>query len=191
VLVITPLDFSPLRTDRLLLRGLTRDDVDAVQRYQGDPQVCRYLPYEPRDRDAVAAKIAEWGGHRRIAEEGDFLQLGVERSADARLLGDLYVALRSAQHELVVVGWVFAPESRGHGYATEAARALLGLAFDRLGAHRVVAELDTRNSASAAVCARLGMREEARFVEDFRYKGEWADTSTWALLDREWRARST
>jgi RimJ/RimL family protein N-acetyltransferase len=122
--------------------------------------------------------------------EGDYLQLAVERVEDGLLLGDVYFSLRSAQHELGVVGWVFAPESRGHGYATEAARGLLGLAFDAMGLHRVMAELDTRNTASAAVCARLGMREEARFVEDWRMKGEWTDTSVFALLAREWRQRA-
>jgi hypothetical protein len=36
------------------------------------------------------------------------------------------------------------------------------------------------------------MREEARFVEDYRSKGEWTGTRIWALLDREWhRSRAT
>jgi RimJ/RimL family protein N-acetyltransferase len=184
---MTPLDLAPVRTERLLLRPLGNDDVDDVARYQGDPEVARFLPYEPRNRATVAAKIAEWGEHRRVAAEGDYLQLGVERLDDGLLLGDVYFSLRSAQHELAVVGWVFAPESRGNGYATEAARALLSLAFDDMGLHRVIAELDARNTASAAVCTRLGMREEARFVEDFHYKGEWADTRVHAVLAREWR----
>ncbi len=185
---MTPLDLAPVRTERLLLRPLTPADIDAVHAYQGDPEVCRYLPFDARDRDTVAAKITEWSERRRVAAEGDYLQLGVERVEDGALLGDVYFALRSERHELAAVGWVFAPASRGRGYATEAGRALLGLAFDRMRLHRVMAELDPRNTASAAVCARLGMREEAHFVEDFRTRGEWADTSNWAILDREWAA---
>lgn len=183
-----PLDFQPVRTERLLIRSFAAADLDAVHRYQGDPEVTRFLPYEPRDRATLRAKIMDWGGRRSIASEGDYLDLAVERVEDGLLLGDVFFALRSAQHELGVVGWVFAPDSRGRGYATEAARALLSLAFDGMRLHRVMAELDPRNSASAAVCARLGMREEAHFVEDYRTKGEWADTSNWALLDREWAA---
>jgi RimJ/RimL family protein N-acetyltransferase len=186
---MTPLEFTPVRTERLQLRLLTADDVEAVHRYQGDPDVCRFLPYEARDRATVTAKIAEWGEHRRVAAEGDYLQLAVERLEDARLLGDVYFSLRSTEHELAVIGWVLAPESRGRGYATEAATALLALAFDGMGSHRVMAELDARNTASASVCARLGMRKEAHFVEDYRMKGEWSDTATYALLAREWRKR--
>jgi RimJ/RimL family protein N-acetyltransferase len=160
-----------------------------VHAYQSDPEVVRFLPYGPRDRATVAERIAEWGERRRVEAEGDYLELAVERREDGRLLGDVYFALRSLQHELAVIGWVLAPGSRGRGYATEAARALLALAFDGMGAHRVMAELDDRNAASAAVCGRLGMREEARFVEDYRTKGEWAGTRVYAVLDREWRER--
>lgn len=180
-------EFAPVDTDRLRLRLLTDSDVDAVHRYQSDPAVCRYLPYEPRDRATVAAKLADWSQRTTVAAEGDFLQLAIERREDGRVLGDLFFSLRSLQHEVGVIGWTLDPEHHGRGYVTEAARAMLALAFDRMGLHRVMAELDLRNTASAAVCRRLGMREEARFMEAFLYKGEWSDTAVHALLAREWR----
>jgi aminoglycoside 6'-N-acetyltransferase len=74
---------------------------------------------------------------------------------------------------------------------TEAARAVLDVAFGRLGLHRVRAVLDPRNHPSAALCTRLGMREEARFVEDLWFKGAWGDTGIYAILDREWRPSLT
>jgi RimJ/RimL family protein N-acetyltransferase len=74
---------------------------------------------------------------------------------------------------------------------TEAARAVLRIAFDDLGMHRASAVLDSRNHASAAVCARLGVREEAHFVEDLWFKGAWGDTAVYAILDREWAALAT
>lgn len=75
---------------------------------------------------------------------------------------------------------------QGSGYAYEAARAVLSLAFGRLGLHRVYAELDPRNEASIALCLRLGMRQEAHFVEHMMFKGQWADTGIYGLLEREW-----
>jgi RimJ/RimL family protein N-acetyltransferase len=51
----------------------------------------------------------------------------------------------------------------------------------------VLAQLDPRNDASIA----LGMREEAHFVEDLWFKGDWGDTVVYAILDREWRPRSS
>jgi aminoglycoside 6'-N-acetyltransferase len=66
---------------------------------------------------------------------------------------------------------------------------VLELAFSTLGLHRVYAELDVRNDASVALCRRLGMREEAHFVQDMMFKGEWADTGIYALLAEEWHRR--
>ena len=73
----------------------------------------------------------------------------------------------------------------------EAARAVLELAFNELGLHRASAVLDPRNDSSAALCTRLGMREEAHFVEDAWFKGAWGDTAIYAILDREWASRTT
>ena len=68
---------------------------------------------------------------------------------------------------------------------------MLQIAFDDLGLHRVSAPLDPRNDRSAALCKRLGMREEARLVEDLWSKGEWVDTTICAILDREWTVRTS
>lgn len=68
---------------------------------------------------------------------------------------------------------------------------MLRIAFDDLGMHRTSAVLDARNHASAAVCARLGMRAEAHFIEDLWFKGAWGDTAIYAILAREWAALAT
>jgi RimJ/RimL family protein N-acetyltransferase len=67
----------------------------------------------------------------------------------------------------------------------EAAGAILDLAFGEIGLHRVSARIDPRNGRSAALCRRLGMREEARFLEDTWFKGAWGDTAIYAILDHE------
>ncbi len=66
---------------------------------------------------------------------------------------------------------------------------MLTYAFTTLGLHRVTAELDPRNDDSVALCKRLGMREEAYFVEHMWFKGEWGDTGVYAILASEWAAR--
>ena len=71
---------------------------------------------------------------------------------------------------------------------TEACRALLPLAFDGLGLHRIIGRIDARNLASANVLRRLGMRQEALLVENEWFKGEWTDEIDFGLLAREWRA---
>jgi RimJ/RimL family protein N-acetyltransferase len=178
---------SPIETDRLRLRLLTTDDIDAVHSYQSLDDVCRYQLFEPRTRVEVEQFVTRVSAHRRLERDGDFLQLAIEHRADGTVVGDLYFAIKSRAQRTAEIGWTLHPDHHGRGIATEAATAVLDLAFTSLGLHRVIAELDPRNAASVALCHRLGMREEAHFIEDMYFKGEWADTGVFAILAAEYR----
>lgn len=182
---------EPIRTERLTLRLMTAADVDDVHAYQSREDVCRYLLHRPRSREVLEPKIAEWGAADRMAEDGDYLQLAIEldQHPPHRVIGHMYLNLASVENLGAEIGWTLHPDFFGQGYASEAATAMLDLAFHELGLHRVLAELDPRNDASIALCRRLGMREEAHFVKDLMFKGEWADTGVYAILDDEWAAR--
>jgi RimJ/RimL family protein N-acetyltransferase len=184
----TPASYAPIRTERAVLRTMTLDDVDAVHAYQSDPEVCRYMLYEPRTRDEVAEKIGQWQHHGRLAEDGDDLELAIDVDG-LGVVGHAYFKLVSVADLTAEIGWALHRDHQGRGYAGEAARALLGYAFDTLGLHRVKAELDPRNEASVALCLRLGMRHEAHFVEDMWFKGAWGGTGVYAILEREWTLR--
>ena len=174
----------PIRTQRLTLRALTMDDLDHHARMFSDPAVVRYLYPEALDRDGAAAHL-EPRTRATLPGEGEWLNLAVERNGV--FLGEVGVSLVSAEHRQCEVGYVFLPEAGGHGYATEATTAMVDLAFDLLGAHRVAGRLDARNDASAHVLQRMGMREEGVLRESEYVKGEWTDVATFAVTEAEWR----
>jgi RimJ/RimL family protein N-acetyltransferase len=180
----------PVETSRLLLRPLdAATDVEAVHAYQSRPGVCRYIPYEPRTGEQIAERLADPERTRStLDEEGQALSLAVVVRETGTLVGDVILFWRSAEHRSGEIGYVFNPDHHGNGYATETCGALLALAFDGLGLHRVVARVDERNEPSAAVLRRLGMRREARLVENEWFKGEWTNELDFAILAREWRA---
>lgn len=183
---------APIVTPRLSLRVFTLDDIDDSLSYQSRDDVTRYMLYNALSRDEVEARIRTREGATGLNNDGDFLVLAVELPATAtdraRVIGDVDIQLKSAANAQASVGWAMHPDFQGKGYAAEAAGALLDLAFETAGLHRVYAELDPRNAASAALCVRLGMRHEAHFVDELFFKGEWGDTDVYAVLDREWRA---
>ncbi|MEY3614676.1 MAG: hypothetical protein RL752_584, partial [Actinomycetota bacterium] len=74
------------------------------------------------------------------------------------------------------------------GYAYEASLAMLKFGFEQMNLHRIVAEMDTRVPASAAVARKLGMRKEAELKEVEFFKGEWCDMWTYAILKSEFEA---
>jgi RimJ/RimL family protein N-acetyltransferase len=187
-----PYEFSaPVRTARLVVRAMTDEDVDDIHAYQSRSDVCRYLPFEPRSRDEVAQKVATYSAALVLRGDGDSWRLAVERVSDpGRVIGDVYFAVSDAANATGEIGWALHPSHTGSGYMTEAADAVLNIAFHELRLHRAIARLDPRNHESAALCRRLGMRQEAHFLEDGWFKGGWGDTAIYAILDREWGARA-
>ncbi len=179
----------PIRTSRLLLRPLTAADADDLLEYRSLPEVCRYVPFVPMDRAAVAQKLADSWARTEITEEGQGVVLGVEVVGTGRLVGDVNLFLHSRKHRSAEVGWVLNPRHSGLGYATEAAHAVLHLGFDGLKVHRVMARVDARNLPSVRLAHRLGMRQEAHLLQNEWFKGEWGDEFDFALLESEWVAQ--
>lgn len=179
----------PLQTDRLLLRTVRHEDAPSM-RYYMDADVCRYLTVGPVDEAGMAARMERLVAATAPVEPDDVLGLAVVLGG--RVIGDVMLRLKtrtSPEHPPSVgeIGWVFAPEVRGRGYATEAARGLVDLAFGHYGLHRVFALLDPRNVASARVCERLGMTKEAHLRRDWpEADGTWTDTAIYGLLREEW-----
>jgi RimJ/RimL family protein N-acetyltransferase len=69
--------------------------------------------------------------------------------------------------------------------------ALLEFLFAKLAKHRVFASVDPRNTAAIALFTRVGMRKEAHFIQSLWLNGEWVDDVIFAMLEREWKLRST
>jgi RimJ/RimL family protein N-acetyltransferase len=65
--------------------------------------------------------------------------------------------------------------------------SLVGYLFTARGKHRITANCDARNAASAAVLEKLGMRREGHLRQSTWAKGEWTDDLLYALLHDEWQ----
>ena len=170
----------PISTERLLLRTYRPDDLDATLAYYGDPVVARYIPWEPWSREMATEQIARRVGRTGIDKPESALALVAEHAGD--VIGDVVLWPADDTLSRGEMGWAFHPSVAGRGYATEAVRALIGVAFEHYGMHRVVAQLDARNEASARLCERVGMTREAHLRRDRWAKGEWTDNVIYGLL---------
>ncbi len=179
---------APLETDRLLLRAVVADDFDTLFSYQSRPDVVRWLYWDVRSDDEVRESLRLKLESTAIRSEGDVLSLAVVLRETGEMIGDFMLQLLSQEHRTGEIGFIIHPDHHGHGYATEAGRALLGIAFEDLALHRVIGRTESRNTASARVLEKLGMRREAHLVENEWVKGEWQSELVYALLEREWFA---
>jgi RimJ/RimL family protein N-acetyltransferase len=181
----------PLRTERLLLRPLTEADFDDLFAFQSDPAVTRYVMYDARDRAGMRAALVAKLRETELLRDGDALSLAVTVPPGTTVIGELNLFLRSTVHRTAELGYVFHPAYHGRGYAREAAREMLRVAFEEFRLRRVIARCDERNTASWRLMEKLGMRREAHFVQNELFKGEWADELDYAMLDHEWAARDS
>ncbi|TAJ48367.1 MAG: N-acetyltransferase [Herbiconiux sp.] len=178
----------PVETSRLLLRPHRLDDFDDLTRYHSDPEVVRYIPWPVRTPEQTREALAARTRQGVVFEPGQWLVLAIELKGQQRVIGEMLLKYESDTDATGELGYAIAADMGGQGYATEAAEAMLELAFGRFGLHRVIARLDARNGASAALLRRVGMRQEAHHREDEFFKGEWTDTLVFAMLADEWRA---
>lgn len=178
----------PLETARLNLRPFTPDDVVATHAIHSRSDVVRYLYWDIRSEDDVREMVERRMNNVRIEKENDSLVLAVERRDTGELIGDVVLHWNNEAHQQGEVGYVFHPGHHGQGFAREASAEMLRLGFEELKLHRIIARCDARNSASAALMKRLGMRHEATFVENEFVKGEWCDEAVYAVLRSEWVA---
>jgi RimJ/RimL family protein N-acetyltransferase len=177
-----------LETDRLLLRPFREDDLEPMLAMQSRADVVRWLYFDTRDEDQVRELLRRKIASTEFVDGTGSIDFAVVRKDTGQVVGDVNLALVSDEHRQGEIGYVFHPDHHGNGFATEACRLLLDLAFGEFGMHRVIGRLESRNTASAAVLERLGMRREANLLENEWVKGEWQSETVYAILDREWRA---
>lgn len=174
----------PHRTARLSLRGYTLDDVDSSLAYYARPTVVTYVPWGPWTRAEAETRIAERVERTQLDGPGSALSLVVERQG--RIIGDVVLWPVDETMSRGEMGWAFDPEAGGHGYATEAVHALMRIAFETYGMHRVLAHVDPRNEASLRLCERVGMRREGHLRQNAFIKDEWVDSVVFGALAAEW-----
>jgi ribosomal-protein-alanine N-acetyltransferase len=177
-----------LWTSRLQLRPFTAADSDALFALHSSAYVLRYWDGPPWSERARAERFIAACGH--MAEDGSGARLAMERVSDKAFIGWCSLTRWNPEYRSASMGYCLDDAAWGHGYATEAGRALLQWAFDALDLNRVQAETDTRNAASARVLEKLGFLREGTLREDCIVNGEVSDSWVYGLFRREWRPSS-
>ena len=176
----------PLQTDRLTLRLPRPEDAEDLLAYYGHADVAQYLMEEPWTPDMMREKLAKRLARIGLDSEARALALVWEHAG--RVIGDTALWLTEERGEVAEIGWAMHPDFSGRGLATEAVQPVLAAAFDVYGLHRVAAQMDARNGASARLCEHLGMRREAHLRQDLWSKEEWTDTLIYGMLAADSRA---
>ena len=161
------IDFAsiePINTERLILRGWRKGDLDAFATLNADPEVMRQFPAR---LDRATSDAAVERQQESLRREGRGL-LAVETRGNGKFIGFIGLIRVNFGGPLEVrpeIGWRLARSSWGNGYASEGARACLAHAFQALGDEEVVALAPQSNAGSLAVMRKIGMQRDPK--DDF------------------------
>jgi RimJ/RimL family protein N-acetyltransferase len=149
-------DLDLIETERLVLSGWRRDQLDDLVRLHGNPETARYLSGsgKPWTRQQCAARLDHW---IELFETRKLGKLRVRRKSDNVLVGRTGFGIFEPTGE-PEIGYAMYPEHQGHGYATEAASALRDWIFRDTEWDHFIGFADVRNAPSLAVLKRIGMR---------------------------------
>jgi RimJ/RimL family protein N-acetyltransferase len=157
-----------LETQRLRLRGHRVDDFVHSAAMWADPGVARYIGGKPFTEEEAWRKFLQYVGHWALLGFGYWV---VEERATGGFVGEVGFADYKRDVEplrgLPEIGWVFASQAHGKGYATEAVRAVVAWGDARFGSARTACIIAPENLASIRVAEKCGYHEFQRTT----YKG--------------------
>jgi RimJ/RimL family protein N-acetyltransferase len=154
--------FAEVRTERLLMRRWRDADRGPFAELNGDPETLVFFPstLTRAESDAFVDRI-EAG-----FEERGYGLWALEATETGAFIG--FTGLAPMPPDVpggggTEIGWRLARHAWHRGYATEAARAALRVAFDGVGLAEIWSMTAVLNTPSQAVMRRIGMGEAARF----------------------------
>ncbi|WP_417583736.1 GNAT family N-acetyltransferase [Pelagibacterium sp.] len=147
-----------LHTERLVLRGHTASDFADVHALWSDPQVVEFITGKPSTQLESQVRLLRYIGHWAAYGFGYW---HVEEKHTGDSVGDVgFGALKRDMTPPVSgepeIGWVLATRHHGKGYATEAARAVLGWGDKHFGSTGTFCIFHPDNLGSIRVGEKLG-----------------------------------
>jgi RimJ/RimL family protein N-acetyltransferase len=172
-----------LRTTRLLLRSLEREDVPAILRLAGTKEIAATTlnipyPYPEDDAHNFLDKASE------DFREGRSVSFAISLATGSELCGVLGLRIQDTHRHAELGYWIGVP-FWGKGYVTEAARAVVAFGFDTLRLHRIYAHHFAGNTASGRVLEKIGMRHEGRSREHVLKWDKFVDIENYGVLAEE------
>lgn len=169
-----------LRTARLLLRSIEREDVPTLVRLAGAREVAAttlQIPYPYSENDAVM--FLAKAGEDFLAGRSVIFAISIPPARE--LCGAVGLNIAPAHQHAELGYWIGVP-FWGRGYVTEAAGAVVAFGFHNLGLRRIFAHHFAGNTASQRILEKIGMRHEGRFPQHIQKWNEFIDIENYGLL---------
>lgn len=171
-------------TQRLILRQFNIDDAEDVFRWASNPEVVRYLSYQPhKNSDETKLILKSW-----IKEYKNPTYYNWAIVYNNIVIGNISVVSQDNECFSCHLGWQIDAVYWNKGIMTEAAKAVIDYLFDKIGYDRISSGHDTRNIGSGRVMQKAGMTLEGTFRRYcYQKDGSIGDKNYWAIIKSDWK----
>ncbi len=177
-------DIPELKTDRLTLRKMELEDVNDMYSYASLGEVCRYLLWAPHYNAEATRGYIEMV--RRSYRRGEVADWAISLDSEKRMIGTVGFSGVDLENNSVELGYVLNPLYWGKGYAREALRRVIEVAFTELGAHRIQLRIMEGNVRSENVALACGFKKEGSLRDLLFVKGEYRTIHMYSLLSDDY-----
>ena len=176
---------APLFGARIILRSFRLEDANDVFAYTSDPEVSRYVEWQPHR--AIAESTAYI--RRCLGRNEEFMTFAVEHRLQQRVIGSLDLRVLSRLRRSAEIGYTIARPYWGQGFNLEAGELLLAFAFCELGLRRIYAQCDVANRRSYRTMEKLGMARERLIARARLHHGIPVDRYRYVIHRHDWQSR--
>ena len=181
-------ELPAIESERLVLRRVAITDAPEALVYISDPEVVHHVPLVQglnlKDARAFLQNFLDNYEGKRVAPWGVYLK------SDGRHIGICGYENWGPNSDRAEMGFLFARDTWGQGFAREAAQAAIDFGFETMRLNRIEARTKPENVGAQYLLERLGMTLEGVLRENMRWKGAYHDMMMYALLRRDHLARS-
>lgn len=167
-----------IRTDRLIIRPMTEEDVPALKEWMSDKSIYTYWGKGPSKAELNPELLFE-----KEEKPTKSFHLGVALKDDDKVVGDLWVYLIE-KDRMASVAIRLSKGVHGCGYGTEALRAITRFCFEHTELRRLWTEVDVRNVASCRILEKCGYTKEGH-IRQGKMVNTWCDYYIYGILSTD------
>jgi RimJ/RimL family protein N-acetyltransferase len=174
-----------LETERLILRDFVESDWDALNAFLSEPAVTRFMHFASWD-EGKRRQWLTWLVQEASTPHRDAYNWAITLRSNGFLIGWLGIggSEHASEQGVRECGYALNQRFWGQGYMPEALRAVLTYEFTVLLTHRIIAECETENLASARVMQKCGMIYEGMFY-NADFEGNWANRYRYSITSAD------
>ncbi len=177
--------FKNLETERLLLRRVSKDDLNEILELRGNPETMKFIP-----RPLVKTEEDALNHFKMIdekIEKNEGINWAITVRGNPKLIGIIGHYRIQPENHRCEIGYMILPQYKGQGIVTEAIKAVLEYGFEDMNMHSIEAVIDPDNIASERVLQKNGFVKEAHILENEYYDGKFWDTVIYSILKRNFK----